>query len=71
MPNRNARKEILQIHTRSMPLAKDIKLDDYAESTVGYTGADLEMLAKESAMRALREIMPDLKNKMENFQKKF
>jgi transitional endoplasmic reticulum ATPase len=61
IPARNGRKEILQIHTRGMPLTKDVDLDKLADITHGYSGADLNALAKEAAMRALRRVMPDLK----------
>jgi transitional endoplasmic reticulum ATPase len=63
VPDRNGRKEILQIHTRGMPLAEDVDLDELADITHGFVGADLESLCKESAMGALRKILPriDLK----------
>ncbi len=60
VPDRDGRKEILQVHTRNMPLAEGIDLDEYAENTHGFVGADLESLAKESAMHALRRIRPQL-----------
>jgi transitional endoplasmic reticulum ATPase len=60
VPDRDGRKEILQVHTRNMPLVDDIDLDEYAESTHGFVGADIESLAKESAMNALRRIRPQL-----------
>ena len=60
VPDRDGRKEILQVHTRNMPLADGIDLDAYAENTHGFVGADLESLAKESAMHALRRIRPQL-----------
>jgi transitional endoplasmic reticulum ATPase len=60
VPDKDGRKEILQVHTRGMPLNEDIDLDEYAESTHGFVGADLESLAKESAMNALRRIRPEL-----------
>jgi len=60
VPDKNGRKEILQVHTRGMPLAEGIDLDQYAESTHGFVGADLESLTKESAMNALRRIRPEL-----------
>jgi transitional endoplasmic reticulum ATPase len=60
VPDRDGRKEILQVHTRGMPISEDIDLDQYAESTHGFVGADLESLAKESAMNALRRIRPEL-----------
>ncbi|MBA7608221.1 ATP-dependent zinc metalloprotease FtsH [subsurface metagenome] len=61
VPDRDGRKEILQIHTRGMPLAKNIDLDHYANITHGFVGADLEALAKEAAMSALRRILPEIK----------
>ena len=59
-PDREGRKEILQIHTRGMPMQKDVKLDDLAEITYGYVGADLAALARESAMNALRRYLPEI-----------
>ncbi|MCL5430020.1 MAG: CDC48 family AAA ATPase [Candidatus Marsarchaeota archaeon] len=63
VPDRTARKEILQIHTRNMPLAKDINLDNLADITHGYTGADLSALVREAAMAALRGIIPKIIDK--------
>ncbi|MCX8166316.1 MAG: CDC48 family AAA ATPase [Candidatus Micrarchaeota archaeon] len=60
IPDRDSRKEILQIHTRNMPLAEDVDLDELANITHGYTGADLNSLVKEAAMMTLRRILPDL-----------
>lgn len=60
IPDRNGRLEILQIHTRGMPLADDVDLDRLADLTHGYAGADLSALAKEAAMAALRRILPDV-----------
>ncbi len=57
VPDREGRKEILEIHTRGMPLAEDVDLDELAELTVGFVGADLEALCKEAAMHALRSRM--------------
>jgi transitional endoplasmic reticulum ATPase len=54
MPNAEERAEILQVHTRMMPLAADVDLADVAAQTAGYTGADLAALAREAAMDALR-----------------
>ncbi len=56
-PDKRARKEILQVHVRNMPLAEDVDLDKIAEMTHGYTGADLAALAKEAAMNALRRFI--------------
>jgi len=60
IPDKNARKEILEIHTRNMPLAKDVSLDNLASITHGYTGADVSLLAKEAAMKVLRRILPGI-----------
>jgi len=60
VPDREGRKEILQVHTRNMPLVDGIDLDEYADNTHGFVGADLESLAKESAMHALRRIRPEI-----------
>ena len=60
VPDRDGRKEILEIHTRGMPLAEDVNLDELAELTIGFVGADLEALAKEAAMHALRRVLPEI-----------
>jgi len=60
VPDRDGRKEILQVHTRGMPLVEDIDLEHYAENTHGFVGADLEQLGKEAAMNALRRIRPEI-----------
>ncbi|MEM4662704.1 MAG: CDC48 family AAA ATPase [Candidatus Diapherotrites archaeon] len=60
IPDRSERKEILQIHTRGMPLAKDVDLDYLASITHGFVGADLEALTKEAAMKALRRYLPKI-----------
>jgi len=60
VPNRGGRKEILQIHTRNMPLEEDVDLNEIAEKTHGYVGADLEALCKEAAMSVLREVIPEI-----------
>ena len=60
VPDRKGRKEILQIHTRGMPLSKDVNLDELADITHGFVGADLEALCKEAAMNALRRILPKI-----------
>jgi transitional endoplasmic reticulum ATPase len=61
VPNRNERVEILQIHTRGMPLSDDVKLDGIADSTHGFVGADISALAREAAMKALRRYLPQIK----------
>jgi transitional endoplasmic reticulum ATPase len=60
IPNRKGRKEILEIHTRGMPLSENINLEKYSEITHGYSGADLQALSKEAAMRTLRKILPQI-----------
>lgn len=59
VPDKKARHEILQIHTRGMPLA-DVDLKKLAEMTHGYTGADLAALCRETAMKALRRYLPEI-----------
>ncbi len=82
VPDTDGRYEILLIHTRGMPLYSDVNLRLMAEKTHGFVGADVEALAKESAMLAIREILPkinldkpippeilgDLQIKMKNFE---
>ncbi|MEM5874166.1 MAG: AAA family ATPase, partial [Acidilobaceae archaeon] len=60
LPDKQGRLEILQIHTRHMPLADDVDLEKIAEITYGYTGADLAALAREAAMSALRRFLPEI-----------
>ncbi|MEM2028643.1 MAG: CDC48 family AAA ATPase, partial [Candidatus Bathyarchaeia archaeon] len=60
VPNKQGRLEILQIHTRNMPLAEDVNLEKIASITHGFVGADLVALCKEAAMRALRRILPEI-----------
>jgi transitional endoplasmic reticulum ATPase len=60
LPDKQGRLEILQIHTRNMPLAKDVNLVRLAEMTHGYTGADLAALVREAAMNALRRYLPKI-----------
>ncbi|MEM4343247.1 MAG: CDC48 family AAA ATPase, partial [Candidatus Caldarchaeum sp.] len=60
VPDRNGRKEILLIHTRRMPLSDDINLDELAEITHGFVGADIAALTREAAMNALRRYLPQI-----------
>ena len=60
IPDRNGRLEILQIHTRGMPLTKDVDLSKLADMTHGFVGADIAALCKEAAMRSLRRVLPDI-----------
>ncbi|TFF93830.1 MAG: AAA family ATPase [Promethearchaeota archaeon] len=60
VPDTDGRHEILLIHTRGMPLFKDVELRTIAEKTHGFVGADVEALAKEAAIFAIRKILPKL-----------
>ena len=60
IPDRDGRFEILQIHTRGMPLTHDVDLRKLANLTHGFTGADITELCKEAAMKALRRVLPEI-----------
>jgi len=60
-PDRKGRLNVLKIHTRNMPLTKDVKLNRLADITHGFVGADISALCKEAAMNVLRRVLPDLK----------
>ena len=60
IPDRNGRLEILEIHSRGIPLAQDVDMVHLSEITHGFVGADLEALCREAAMICLRRIMPDI-----------
>ncbi len=60
IPDKQGRLEILQIHTRGMPLAENVELKKLSEITHGYTGADIAALGREAAMKALRRYLPDI-----------
>ncbi|MFL6397077.1 MAG: CDC48 family AAA ATPase [Nitrososphaeraceae archaeon] len=60
VPDRNGRLEILQIHTRGMPLDKDVNLEKLADISHGFVGADLQALSKEAAIGALRRVLPEI-----------
>jgi transitional endoplasmic reticulum ATPase len=61
VPSKDGRLNILKIHTRNMPLAKNVDLNELAQITYGFVGADLSALVKEAAMILLRKILPELK----------
>ncbi|MBW9222012.1 CDC48 family AAA ATPase [Methanothermococcus sp. SCGC AD-155-C09] len=69
VPDRKGRLEILQIHTRNMPLAEDVDLDYLAEVTHGFVGADLAALCKEAAMKTLRRLLPNIDLEKEEIPK--
>jgi len=60
IPDKRGRLEIFKVHTRSMPLAKDVELEKLAEITHGYVGADIAALCREAAMKALRRVLPKI-----------
>ena len=60
VPDLEGRREILGIHTRGMPLAEDVNLEDLAHTTYGFVGADLAALTREAAIEALRRNLPDI-----------
>ena len=60
VPSNPDRVEILKIHTRGMPLFDDVGLEELAERTHGYTGADIAALSREAAIRALRRYLPQI-----------
>ena len=60
VPDETGRKEILQVHTRGMPLSDDVNLGELAAETHGFVGADIESLTKESAMKSLRRYLPEI-----------
>ena len=68
-PDREGRKEILMIHTRGMPLAPDVNLDEYADLTHGFVGSDLAALCREAAMNALRRVLPKIDLEQETIPK--
>jgi transitional endoplasmic reticulum ATPase len=60
IPDEKSRLEILQIHTRGMPMESDVKLEEMARVTHGFVGADLQALAKEAALLAVRRVLPEI-----------
>ena len=60
VPDETGRREILGVHTRGMPLAEDVDLDQLAKRTYGFVGADLAALTREAALETVRRIMPEL-----------
>lgn len=60
-PDETGRQEILQIHTRGMPLDKDVDFKEIASRTIGFTGADINILCKEAALKSIKPYFSDLK----------
>jgi len=69
VPDKQGRKEILEVHTRKMPLADDVDLEELAEMTHGFVGADIAALCKEAAMNALRRVIPKIDIEAEEIPK--
>jgi len=65
-PDFEARLKILEVHSKNMPLAENVSLKEIAQSTVGYSGADLENVCREAGMEAIREKM----DKLDKIEKK-
>jgi transitional endoplasmic reticulum ATPase len=66
VPDKEGRLEILNIHTRNMPLSKDVDLEKISEVTHGFVGADIQSLAKEAAMSAIRRVLPEIDLRQES-----
>ena len=60
VPNEDGRLEILQIHTRGMPISEDVNLKTLASELHGYTGADIKSLCREAAMKSIRRYLPEI-----------
>ena len=60
IPDKKGRLEIFQVHSRGVPFSDDVKIENYADSTHGFVGADIALLVKEAAMHALRKILPKI-----------
>jgi transitional endoplasmic reticulum ATPase len=61
IPDKKGRFEIFQVHSRGVPLSDDVNIEKYADTTHGFVGADIALLVKEAAMRALRRVIPQIK----------
>ena len=60
VPNEDGRLEILEIHTRGMPISEDIDLKDLSSELHGYTGADIKSLCREAALKSIRRYLPEI-----------
>ena len=60
VPDKNGRREIVNIHTRGMPIADDFDMDWILENSYGFVGADIMSLTREAAMKALRRYLPEI-----------
>ncbi len=60
VPNADGRLEVMEIHTRGMPISKDVNLKVLSSELSGYTGADMKSLCREAAMRSIRRYLPEI-----------
>ena len=60
VPNADGRLEVMEIHTRGMPIASDVNLKVLSSELNGYTGADMKSLCREAAMRSIRRYLPEI-----------
>ena len=60
VPNADGRLEVMQIHTRGMPIGDDVDLKSLASELHGYTGADMKSLCREAAIRSIRRYLPEI-----------
>ena len=67
VPSRESREKIFNIHTKDMPISKDVKLESYTEKTDGYVGADIAAICREAAMLSLREDINSKEVKKKHF----
>jgi len=70
VPDRNGRLQILEVHSRGMPLDEDLDLNRLADLTHGFVGADIENLCREAAMKALRKSLPDFDEEEDSIETK-
>ena len=68
-PDKDTRKKILEVHTKKVPLAKDVDIERLSELTEGYSGADISSVVRESAMNALRENKKSKEVTWDHFEK--
>ena len=70
VPDKKTRKEIFRVHTRDMPLEKEINLDSYINKTENWTGAEIEAIAREAGINAIKRIYKSAKSKKKSKDKK-
>ena len=70
VPNEDGRLEILEIHTRGMPISEDVDLKEISSELYGYTGADIKSLCKEAALKSIRRYLPEIDLETEKISSK-